>query len=100
MSAKAPRLVRLGVLASGRGSNLQAIIDAIEREALSAEIAVVLSNKQEAVALERARTHGAPAVWLDPKPLRGDRRAARPMTVPSLKCCRSMKWMWCYWPGT
>ncbi|MBS0157614.1 MAG: phosphoribosylglycinamide formyltransferase [Nitrospira sp.] len=63
--------MRLGVLASGRGSNLQAIIDAIEREALSAEIAVVLSNKQEAVALERARKHGAPAVWLDPKPFAG-----------------------------
>ena len=71
MSAKAPRLVRLGVLASGRGSNLQAIIDAIEQHALSAEIAVVLSNKQEAVALERARKHGAPAVWLDPKPFAG-----------------------------
>ena len=71
MSAKAPRLVRLGVLASGRGSNLQAIIDAIERDALSAEIAVVISNKQDAVALERARTHGAPAVWLDPKPFAG-----------------------------
>ena len=71
MSAKAPRLVRLGVLASGRGSNLQAIIDAIEREALSAEIAVVLSNKQEAVALDSARKHGAPAVWLDTKPFAG-----------------------------
>ena len=71
MSAKAPRLVRLGVLASGRGSNLQAIIDAIERDALSAEIAVVISNKQDAVALERARTHGAPAVWLDTKPFAG-----------------------------
>ncbi|MBS0178897.1 MAG: phosphoribosylglycinamide formyltransferase [Nitrospira sp.] len=63
--------MRLGVLASGRGSNLQAIIDAIERDALSAEIAVVLSNKQDAVALERARKHGAPAVWLDPKPFMG-----------------------------
>ncbi|MBL8044004.1 MAG: phosphoribosylglycinamide formyltransferase [Nitrospira sp.] len=63
--------MRLGVLASGRGSNLQAIIDAIERDALSAEIAVVISNKQDAVALERARTHGAPAVWLDPKPFAG-----------------------------
>ena len=71
MSAKAPRLVRLGVLASGRGSNLQAIIEAIEQRALSAEIAVVLSNKQEAVALERARKHGAPSVWLDPKPFAG-----------------------------
>ncbi len=71
MAAKAPRLVRLGVLASGRGSNLQAIIEAIEKQALSAEIAVVLSNKQDAAALERARTHGAPAVWLDPKPFAG-----------------------------
>lgn len=71
MSAKAPRLVRLGILASGRGSNLQAIIEAIERHALSAEVAVVLSNKQDAVALERARKHGAPAVWLDPKPFAG-----------------------------
>ena len=48
MSARPPRLVRLGVLVSGRGSNLQAIIDAIEAGTLSAEIAVVLSNKQAA----------------------------------------------------
>jgi phosphoribosylglycinamide formyltransferase-1 len=54
-------------LASGRGSNLQAIIEAIEKHALSAEVAVVISNKQDAAALERARKHGAPAVWLDPK---------------------------------
>lgn len=67
MSGSSARLVRLGVLASGRGSNLQAIIEAIERHVLSAEIAVVLSNKQAAAALDRARSHGAPAVWLDPK---------------------------------
>ena len=48
MSGKSPRLVRLGVLVSGRGSNLQAIIDAIEAGTLSAEVAVVLSNKQNA----------------------------------------------------
>ncbi|TAL12942.1 MAG: phosphoribosylglycinamide formyltransferase [Nitrospirae bacterium] len=59
--------LRLAVLASGRGSNLQAIIDAIEAGTLSARIAVVISNKAEAQALERARTHGAPAVFLDPK---------------------------------
>ena len=70
MSAKAPSARAARCLGFRTGINLQAIIDAIEREALSAEIAVVLSNKQEAVALERARTHGAPAVWLDPKPLR------------------------------
>jgi len=71
MSGRPSQLVRLGVLLSGRGSNLQAIIDAIERGALSAEIAVVVSNKQEAAGLERARKHGVPVVWLDPKPLAG-----------------------------
>jgi len=59
--------IRLGVLASGRGSNLQAIIDAIEKGTLDAVVAVVISNKMEAPALERARKHGAPAVFLDPK---------------------------------
>ena len=59
--------VRLGVLASGRGSNLQAIIDAIEKGRLDAVLAVVICNKVEAPALERARKHGAPALFLDPK---------------------------------
>jgi phosphoribosylglycinamide formyltransferase-1 len=60
-------MFRLGVLASGRGSNLQAIIEAIEKRQLEAVLAVVLSNKSDAPALERARKHGAPAVFLDPK---------------------------------
>lgn len=59
--------LRLAVLASGRGSNLQAIIDAIEQKRLWVVLAVVISNKAEAQALERARKHGAPAVFLDPK---------------------------------
>lgn len=71
MSGRPSQLVRLGVLLSGRGSNLQAIIDAIEGGSLSAEIAVVVSNKQEAAGLERARKHGVPCVWLDPKPFAG-----------------------------
>jgi phosphoribosylglycinamide formyltransferase-1 len=62
-----PKRLRLGVLASGRGSNLQAIIDAIEKGTLEALLAVVLSNKSDAPALERARKHGAPAIFLDPK---------------------------------
>ena len=60
--------LRVGVLASGRGSNLQAIIDAIEAGKLTARIAVVVSNKQDAQALERARRHGMPGVFLDPAP--------------------------------
>lgn len=59
--------LRLAVLASGRGSNLQAIIDAITEGRLRAVLAVVISNKAESQALERARKHGAPAVFLDPK---------------------------------
>jgi phosphoribosylglycinamide formyltransferase-1 len=49
---------RLGVLISGRGSNLQAIIDAIAGGGLDAAIALVLSNRAEARGLERARAAG------------------------------------------
>ena len=48
----------LGVLISGRGSNLQAIIDAIAAGTLDARIAVVVSNKPHAAGLERARRAG------------------------------------------
>ncbi|WP_447987282.1 phosphoribosylglycinamide formyltransferase [Nitrospira sp. Nam74] len=58
--------LRLGVLASGRGSNLQAVIDAIESGILQARVAAVISNKKDAQALERARTHGVTDVFLDP----------------------------------
>jgi phosphoribosylglycinamide formyltransferase 1 len=57
----------VGVLASGRGSNLQAIIDAVETGTLQAQIALVISNKRDARALERARQHGIADVFLDPK---------------------------------
>jgi phosphoribosylglycinamide formyltransferase-1 len=49
---------RLGVLISGRGSNLQAIIDAIGEGTLDATIAVVISNRAEAAGLDRAREAG------------------------------------------
>jgi len=60
--------LRVGVLASGRGSNLQAIIEAIEAGKLAARIAVVISNNKDAQALERARRHGVADVFLDPAP--------------------------------
>jgi phosphoribosylglycinamide formyltransferase 1 len=53
-----PASRRLGVLISGRGSNLQAIIDAIASKRLNAEIAVVISNRPDAAGLERARRAG------------------------------------------
>ncbi len=71
MSGRAAKKIRVGVLASGRGSNLQAIIDAIEAGTLDARIVLVLSNKKDAAALERARKHGLTDVFLDPKPFAG-----------------------------
>ena len=53
---------KLGILCSGRGSNLASIIEAIERGEIPAEIAVVIADKRDAYALERARTKGIPAV--------------------------------------
>jgi phosphoribosylglycinamide formyltransferase-1 len=53
--------VKLGVLISGEGTNLQALIDAVERGELKADIRVVISNKAEARGLERARRHGIAA---------------------------------------
>jgi len=57
----------LGVLASGRGSNLQAILDACTRPGFPAHVAVVISDRERAVALERARAARVEAVWVDPK---------------------------------
>ena len=56
---------RLGVLISGRGSNLQAIMDAIKTGQLDAEISVVISNRADAPGLERARAAGIEAIHLD-----------------------------------
>jgi phosphoribosylglycinamide formyltransferase-1 len=53
---------RLGVLVSGNGTNLQAIIDRIEAGDVSAEIACVISDKADAFALTRAARHGIPVV--------------------------------------
>jgi len=55
-------VLRVGVLVSGTGSNLQALIDACRVGELLAEIAVVISNVPTAFALERARAAGIPAV--------------------------------------
>jgi len=59
------RKVKLGVLASGGGTNLQSIIDHCEAGKIDAEVAVVISNRRRAMALERAKKHGIPAVWID-----------------------------------
>ena len=53
-----PSPANLGVLVSGRGSNLQALIEAVRSGALDARIAVVISNKPSAAGLERAQAAG------------------------------------------
>ena len=58
--------IRIGVLASGRGSNLQAIIDACKSGYIPGEVVCVISDKKDAFALERARREGIPAIFLDP----------------------------------
>jgi phosphoribosylglycinamide formyltransferase-1 len=64
----------LGVLASGRGSNLQAILDAIDGGRCPARVAVVVSDRKDAAALDRARRTGVRAVHIDPQ-AHPDRRA-------------------------
>ncbi|HEX21563.1 MAG TPA: phosphoribosylglycinamide formyltransferase [Actinobacteria bacterium] len=56
---------KLGVLISGSGSNLQAIIDWIAAGKLDAEVAVVISNKSEAFGLTRAKKYGIPAITVE-----------------------------------
>lgn len=59
---------RIAVLVSGRGTNLQAIIENIEGGVLNANLACVISDNQDARALQIARDHGVKAIWLDPGP--------------------------------
>lgn len=61
-------MLKLGILVSGGGTNLQAILDAIEEKKMTnAEAAVVISNNAGAYALERARKKGIPAECISPK---------------------------------
>ena len=61
------RPLPLAVLASGRGSNLQAILDACDAPGFPARVAVVVSDRERAQALERAAARGVPARFLNPK---------------------------------
>ncbi len=63
-----PALRRLGILISGRGSNLKAIIDAIEAGRLDASIAIVISNRADAPGLDHARAAGIETIVIDHQP--------------------------------
>lgn len=58
-------LMKVVALVSGRGSNLQAILDAIMAGTLAVELAAVISNRPDAMALQRAREAGVPVVVVD-----------------------------------
>jgi phosphoribosylglycinamide formyltransferase-1 len=58
-------MIVLGILVSGSGTNLQAILDAIDSRTLDARVAVVVSNVAGAPAIDRARSAGVPAVVLE-----------------------------------
>lgn len=61
------RRIKVGVLASGRGSNLQALLDASHGGRIDADIAIVISDRPDAKALARARDAGVPARYVDPR---------------------------------
>ena len=80
------RQLPIGVLISGNGTNLQAIIDAIEARALDAKIEVVLSNKADAYGLARAQKHNLYTAVLDHKSF-SSREAYDQAVVDILRRC-------------
>lgn len=75
MTAAGFKRLKLGVLISGRGSNLQALLDAAADSAFPAQVALVLSNRADAYGLERAARAGVESAVIDHKPFKGDRPA-------------------------
>jgi phosphoribosylglycinamide formyltransferase-1 len=73
----------IGVLVSGRGSNLQAIVEACARPGFPAHVAVVISDRERALALDRARAAGIEALWINPKDF-ADREAFDAVLVREL----------------
>ncbi len=84
-------MIRLGVLVSGGGTNLQAILDAVASKTLDAEVALVISNDPTAGALERARQAGVPVAVIDHKAY-ADRPAFETALVATLRE-RGVEWI-------
>jgi len=63
-------MLNIAILGSGKGSNAQAIIDAIAAKKLAARIVCVIADVAEAFILERARQHGIPAIYVDCAPFK------------------------------
>ena len=69
------RKVKVGILISGRGSNMSALIAASKAQGYPAEIALVIANVPEAGGLEAARAEGVEAIAIDSRPFGKDRQA-------------------------
>lgn len=80
----------VGVLLSGSGTNLQALLDACAEEGSPARIAVVISNRRDAYGLERARAAGVPAVWI---PHRGKSREDFELELVAELQRRGVRWV-------
>ncbi len=90
MSAeRKPSRLRLVVLVSGRGSNLQALLDAGGERNFPAEVVAVISDNESASALDRARNVGIEARWVDPAGEDFEERLGREVEAmcPGLICC-------------
>ena len=74
-------MIRLGVLGSTRGTDLQHILDEIQNNALDAKVVIVVSNKKNAFILERARNHNIPYVFVSH---RGKTRSAFDQEITSV----------------
>lgn len=76
--------LKVGVLASGNGTNLQAIIDRSEAGEIPAKVVVVISNKEDAYALHRAKKHSIPAFVIKPREF-PDKRSYEQKMIEILK---------------
>ena len=89
---------RVAILLSGRGSNFLALSDAIEKGDIPAEIVLVISNRDEAPGLEKARKRGYNALFI---PSKGKKRGPpryfllSPCPILSWKGKVFLKWLWC-----
>lgn len=83
-------LPRLGILLSGRGSNMLAIADAVKSGRLAAEIAVVISDQPDAPGLARAAEFGLPTQLIDRK---GRKRAAQDAEIIAALQARGVEWV-------
>lgn len=82
-------MIIIGVLASGRGSNLQAIIDHIKSGKLNACIGCVISDNPSAIALDKARTENIPAYYIYPGNYKT--RLSREQEIEYIKCLKESK---------